>query len=183
MGPFLSSRGNKYTLVAVDYVSKWVEAIASPANDAQVVIKFFKKVIFPRFDIPRVLMSDGGTHFIEQKFETMLTKYGVRHTKGLRYYPQTSGQEEISNREIKVILEKMVARSRKDWLDKLHDALWVYRNSFKTPIGTTPFRLVYGKLCHSLIELEHRAFWDVKRLNFDLKASGERRLLQLNELE
>jgi len=101
----------------------------------------------------------------------------------LRYYPQTSGQEEISNREIKVILEKMVARSRKDWLDKLHDALWVYRNSFKTPIGTTPFRLVYGKLCHSLIELEHRAFWDVKRLNFDLKASGERRLLQLNELE
>jgi len=76
MGPFLSSRGNKYTLVAVDYVSKWVEAIASPANDAQVVIKFFKKVIFPRFGIPRVLMSDGGLTSLNRNSRPCLPNMG-----------------------------------------------------------------------------------------------------------
>ncbi|XP_048492985.1 uncharacterized protein LOC125493564 [Beta vulgaris subsp. vulgaris] len=134
MGPFPSSYGNKYILVAVDYVSKWVEALASPSNDARVVSKFFKKIIFPRFGIPRVLISDGGKHFLENKFEAMLKKYGVHHRVGLSYHPQTSGQVEISNREIKTILEKTVARPRKDWAAKLDDALWAYRTTFKTPI-------------------------------------------------
>ena len=151
MGPFPSSRGNKYILVAVDYVSKWVEAVASPTNDSRVVAKLFKKIIFPRFGVPRVLISDNGTHFIEKKLEALLKKYGVHHKFGLGYHPQTSGQVEISNREIKSILEKTVVRSRKDWADKLNDALWAYRTAFKTPIGTTPFRLVYGKACHCLL--------------------------------
>lgn len=111
MGPFPSPRGHKYILVAVDYVSKWVEAIASPTNDSRVVAKLFKKIIFPRFRVPRVLISDNKSHFIEQKLETLLKKYGVQHKYGLGYHPQTSGQVEISNREIKSILEKTVARS------------------------------------------------------------------------
>ena len=119
MRPFPSSRGNKYILVAVDYVSKWVEAVPSPTNDSRVVAKLFKRVIFPRFGVPRVLISDNGTHFIEKKLEALLKKYGVHHKYGLGYHPQTSGQAEISNREIKSILEKTVARSRKDWADKL----------------------------------------------------------------
>ena len=98
MGPFPSSYGNKYILVAVDYVSKWVEAIATPTNDARVVARFFKRVIFPRFGTPRVLISVGGSHFIEEKFESMLKKYGVHHRVGLSYHPQTSRQVEISNR-------------------------------------------------------------------------------------
>ncbi|XP_021728773.1 uncharacterized protein LOC110695856 [Chenopodium quinoa] len=79
MGPFPSSNGNCYILVAVDYVSKWVEAIASPTNDSKVVIKLFKKIIFPRFGVPRAIISDGGTHFHERQLDNFLKKYGVHH--------------------------------------------------------------------------------------------------------
>jgi len=96
MGPFPSSRGNKYILVVVDCVFKWVEAVASPTNDSRVVAKLFKRTIFPRFGVPRVLISDNGTHFIEKKLEALLKKYEVRHKYGLGYHPQTSGQAEIS---------------------------------------------------------------------------------------
>ncbi|XP_021724279.1 uncharacterized protein LOC110691631 [Chenopodium quinoa] len=105
MGSFPSSNGNCYILVAVDYMSKWVETIASPTNDSKVVIKLFKKIIFPRFGVPRAIISDGGTHFHEKQLDNLLKKYGVYHRTGLSYHPQTSGQVEVSNREIKAILE------------------------------------------------------------------------------
>ncbi|WZZ35997.1 hypothetical protein YC2023_019398 [Brassica napus] len=143
MGPFPSSYTNKYILVAVDYVSKWVEAIASPTNDAKVVLKMFKSMIFPRFGIPRVVISDGGSHFINKLFANLLKKNGVKHKVATPYHPQTSGQVEISNMEIKSILEKIVGVTRKDWSIKLDDALWAYRASYKTPLGTTPFNLCF----------------------------------------
>jgi transposase InsO family protein len=123
VGPFPSSMGNKFILVAVDYVSKWIEAIASSTNDTRVVLKLFKKTIFPRFGVPRLVISDGGSHFISRQFEKLFNKYGVRHRVATPYHPQTSGQVEISNKEIKTILEKIVSTSRKDWAAKLDYAL------------------------------------------------------------
>ena len=123
MGPFPSSYGNKYILVGVDYVSKWVEAIASPTNDAKVVTKFLRKNIFSRFGTPKAIISDGGSHFYTHQFESLLKKYDVTHKVATLYHPQTSGQVEISNRAIKTILEKTVNASRNDWSSKLDDAL------------------------------------------------------------
>ena len=100
MGPFSPSYKNEYILVAVDYVSKWVEAIASPINDACVVTKMFKTIIFPRFGVPRVVISDGGIHLINKVFQGLLKKKGVKHKVTTTYHPQTSGEVDVSNREI-----------------------------------------------------------------------------------
>ena len=97
MGPFPSSFGNQYILVAVDYVSKWVEAIASLTNDHKVVMKLFKKIIFPRFGVLKAVISDNGSHFIHHAFQKMLRKNGVHQRFGLPYHPQSSGQVEVSN--------------------------------------------------------------------------------------
>jgi len=114
MGPFPQSFGFVYILVAVDYVSKWVEVQATRTNDHKVVIKFVKECIFYRYGTPRTLISDGGNHFCHRSFEALLRKYFVTHKVATPYHPQTSGQIEVSNREIKSILEKTVQPDRKD---------------------------------------------------------------------
>nr|GFA18411.1 reverse transcriptase domain-containing protein [Tanacetum cinerariifolium] len=158
MGPFPSSKGNKCILVAVDYLSKWVKAMALPTNDARVVVKFLKS-LFSWFGTLKVIISDRGTHFCNDQFSRVMEKYGVTHRLSTAYHPQTSGQS-----------------------DKLEDALWAFRTAFKTLVGCTPYHLVYGKACHLPLELEHKAYWALKHANFDFKTASDHRKLQLNEL-
>lgn len=119
-----------------------------------------KRLFFPMFRVPRDVIRDGGSHFIEWQFENLLKKYGVTHKIAMLYHPQTSGQAEISNREIKGILEKVIFwHHEKIGLD---DALWVYWMTYKTPLGMTSFLLIYGKAWHLLVELEHKVFLAIK---------------------
>nr|GEY71031.1 hypothetical protein [Tanacetum cinerariifolium] len=177
----LSNDSNKYILVALDYLSKWVEAKALPTNDVRVVVKFLKS-LFSRFGIPRAIISDHGTYFCNDQFTRLMIKYGVTHRLATAYHPQTSGQVEVSNHGLKRILERTVRENRASWSDKLDDALWAFRTAFKTPIGCTPYKMVSEKSCHLPIELEHRAYWALKYVNFDLKTMGDHQKIQLNEL-
>nr|GEY40597.1 reverse transcriptase domain-containing protein [Tanacetum cinerariifolium] len=178
-GPSYTAK--KYILVAVDYLSKWVEAKALPTNVARVACKFLKS-LFARFRTPRAIISDCGTHLYNDQFAKVMLKYGVTHYLAIAYHPQTSGQVEVSNHGLKRILERTVGENRASWSDKLDDALWAFCIAFKTPIGCTPYKLVYGNACHLPIKLEHKAYWALKHCNYDFLTAGYHRKVQLNEL-
>nr|GEZ26038.1 reverse transcriptase domain-containing protein [Tanacetum cinerariifolium] len=131
---------------------------------------------------PRAIISDRGTHFCNDQFAKVMLKYAVTHRLATAYHPQTSGQVKVSNYGLKRILEKTVGENHASWSNKLDDALCAFRTAFKTPIGCTSYKLVYGKACYLPIELEHKAYWALKHAIFDLQTVGDHRKVQLNEL-
>nr|GEW49511.1 reverse transcriptase domain-containing protein [Tanacetum cinerariifolium] len=135
-----------------------------------------------RFRTPRAIISNCGTHFFNDQFAKVMLKYGVTYHLAFAYHRQTSGQVEVSNHGLERILERTVGENRTSWSDKLGDALWAFRTAFKTPIGCSPYKLVYGKAYHLPIELEHKAYWALKHENFDLQTAGDHCKVQLNEL-
>nr|GEV25148.1 reverse transcriptase domain-containing protein [Tanacetum cinerariifolium] len=166
---------------ASDFTIGAVEAKVLPTNDARVVVNFLKS-LFSRFGIPQAIISNRGTHFCNDQFTRVMIKYEVTHRLVTAYHSPTSGQVEFSNYGLKRILEETMGENCASRSDKLDDALWAFCTAYKTPIGCTPYNLVYEKSCHLPIKLEHRAYMALKHCNFDLKTAGDHRKLQLNEL-
>ncbi|GJW08627.1 reverse transcriptase domain-containing protein [Tanacetum coccineum] len=136
-----------------------------------------------KFSLVFFLATKDETRGILQNFIRQIeNQLNHRNRLSTAYHPQTSGQVEVSNRGLKRILERTVGENRASWSDKLDDALWAFRTAYKTPIGCTPYKLVYGKACHLPIELEHKAYWALKHTNFDVQTAGDHRKVQLNEL-
>lgn len=140
--------GNRYILVAVDYVSKWVEVKAYQKNDAKVVIRFLQKHN----------VRDEGSYFVNKWLKRLLEMNNVRNKIVIAYHTQTNREDDLTNKEIKGILEKVVRPNRRDWSKRLDDALWAYRTTFKTPLGRFPYRIMFEKVFHLLLELDIKAF-------------------------
>ncbi|MCO5555202.1 hypothetical protein L7F22_008745 [Adiantum nelumboides] len=134
----------QYIIVAMDYLTKWVEAKTTTKNDAKTTAQFLYENIFTRYGLPIEIVSDRGTHFINEMIEQLLDEFMVIHQKSSPYHPQANGQAESTNKILVTILTKIVSESRADWDQKLHSALWAYRVAYKTSIGMTPFNMVYG---------------------------------------
>ena len=128
-------------------------------------------------------MSDRGTHFINDTIKSLLDTFMIQHQKSSPYHPQANGTVEVFNKFFEKGLTKICNAQWDDWDERLPAALWAYRTAFKTPLGTTPCHLLYGKWCQLPIKLEHKAAWAIKLLNFDIKPAAERRLMQFNELD
>jgi transposase InsO family protein len=135
----------------------WVEAMLCRAIDAKNSKKMFEETIFPRFGVPRKVISDGGTHFTDKNFHKYLLRHGIHHNITTPYHPQTSGQAKKLNKQIKNILQKTVNEIGTAWKDRLPDALWAYRMAYKTQLGMSRYQLVYRKTCHLPVELEFKA--------------------------
>ena len=125
---------------------------------------FLRENIISRLRAPRTIISDNGSHFCNRAFEALMRKYSISHKLSTAYYPQTNGQVEVTNRQIKLILEKTIRQNRKDWSIKLVDALWAYRTAYKTVLDMSPYQVIFGKPCHLPKALEHRAMWAIKQL-------------------
>jgi hypothetical protein len=139
-----SAGGHGYIIVAVDYFTKWAEAMPTFLNDGRTAALFLFNHIITRFGIPHAIVTDHGAHFKNQMMSELHVKLGFRHENSSPYYPQANGQVEAINKVLKTMIQCMVGENKTSWHLQLFSALWAYRTSVKTSTGFTPFQLVYG---------------------------------------
>ena len=177
------SRQKVYILVCTDYMTKWVEAVALTKANDQAVIDFLYSEIFTCFVVPKEVVTNGGPQFMSHQFESLLWKYHVQHRVSFPYHPQANGQVESTNKVIENILTKTVKSHQNDWADRLLEALWAYRTTWRGTIGFSPYDLVYGKSAIFPIEFEIKTLKTATDMNLDVTEAQKRRLNQLNELD
>ena len=147
-----SSNGHEFILVVIDYFTKWVETASYARLTSSRVTSFIISHIIYRYGVPHELISNREVHF-RANVDTLLQRYDIHRHRSFVYRPQTNGAVEVANKNIKRILRRMVETSR-DWLEKLHFALWAYRTSFRTSTGATPYSFVYGIETVLLVEIK-----------------------------
>ena len=152
------SKGKRYILVCTDYVTKWVEAKALVRETEQTVVNFIFEEIFVQFGVPREIVTNQGAQFTSKLMQEIANKYKIKHRKSTPYHPQANGQVESTNKNLETIMTKTVQMHRKYWSDKLHEALWAYKITWKNSTGFTPSQLVDGKQMLLLIEFQNSYF-------------------------
>ncbi|MCO5554910.1 hypothetical protein L7F22_008448 [Adiantum nelumboides] len=194
VGPLPPAHGSRcqYLIVATDYLTKWAEALARTKNDAYTTAKFLYENIFVRFGLPIEIVSDQGTHFINEVIHVLLGEFLVTHRRSAPYHPQANGQAESTNKVLCTALTKVVEGNRGTWEQKLPSVLWAYRKAYKTSIGSTPFELVYGlnavlpiKFLLPTLQVAAELQWDghamSNRMN-ELEHLDERRLTAIHAM-
>lgn len=177
------SNGESYILVCTDYVTKSVEACAMTHARDNKVVEFLYEEIFTRYGVPREIVLDQGPQFTSTLIVALENEYNIRHKKSTAYHPQANGQVEVTNRELEAILTKIVSIHKKYWSHRLSEAIWAYRTTWKTPIGFTPFEMVYGKSTMMSIEFEHKTLRITLQLNMTLSEAQKEHIQQLNALD
>ncbi|WP_176691493.1 DDE-type integrase/transposase/recombinase, partial [Enterobacter cloacae complex sp. GF14B] len=169
----------QYIVVATDYLTKWVEAKATQKTNARTTAQFLYEYVFVRYGLPIEIVSDRGTHFINEVIEILLDEFMVIHRKSAPYHPQANGQAEATNKTICTVLTKIVSESRTDWDQKLHSTLWAYRVAYKTSIGTTPYNMVFG--LNAILPIEFLI--STLRVAKDLEWTGHELSDRIDDLE
>ena len=183
INPPSKSGRHRYILVATDYATKWAEAEPTKRDDKEVVAKFLKENIFSRFGCPRELVSDRGTHFVNDVIMELTNKYKIKHCLTTPYHPRANGQTEKTNGILCKIITKTMQGSMSDWDSKLLNVLWAYRTTYKVTTKFTPFQLVYGQEAILSIELELPYLRIALEERLDEPKSLEARIATLEKLD
>src|SRR3954469_10697897 len=166
IGPFENSE-NQYILIAVDHVSEWAEILAIPDRDPLRVVRFIHKRILRRLGTPLLIISDFSMSYCKREISDLLAIYGSRHHVYSPHYSFSDGRDVEANHELKELLRMTVKRTGEDWLWKIYETLWAYKTSYMTPMGASPFRLVYGYSCYLPVDIKQLSYWNTKTLNED----------------